>query len=499
MNKRLILIILIILNLITILLANNLRIEGYFDAQFGRNLENDEFEWNMWDPNIYLETKLFGNPFPNSDIYFKFNSDKDWDYYKVTGNQLAIFSEGHVGFRQEKSGYGFSSKFFMRESGDYWTDSSLLGIINTGSVNNDGNGQGMRFDMWHPHNGSMTYVIADFSQGSGDDIHLFRYRQSLLNEKIRTGLFFQRKHYPTGLQDDYNQVLATDLKIQAGKYFISGETALSWTPAEQEIIDLSEEYYSNWKELHKANIASKLEFNGFRVGNSNWGNWFLSPGAYFYGNTYRNYMGDNNSNQIGYYINTYYLIPQRAITLTLNYSGYQKIVADSITVFDGSQLNTKEIYDPSTTLYSEVYVEFVNGFKGKLSFTKKDEKWQGKEYKHYDFFSELTVENKLAKLLAQFKLKDLGETYEKQIAGVEISVNLSEKWRIFTRGLIANDRVGSRHSIFGEIQYRLSGNTELFLQYGPSWWGPYGLVNDDGFVSGGDMKEEVKLILKGWF
>ena len=109
------------------------------------------------------------------------------------------------------------------------------------------------------------------------------------------------------------------------------------------------------------------------------------------------------------------------------------------------------------------------------------------------------MENSLAKLLGQFKIKDLGETWEKHIAGIELSVNLTEKWRCCTRGIIAEDRVGSRFSIFTELQYRMSGNTELYLQYGPNYWGLYGLVNDDGFASSGMMNKEVKLILKGWF
>ena len=209
-------------------------------------------------------------------------------------------------------------------------------------------------------------------------------------------------------------------------------------------------------------------------------------------------MGDNQSNRYGYWINSYYLVPQRAITLTINYSSYKKIVADTITVFSDS-LYKKEIFDSSVNLLAEVYLEFINGFKGKVLINKRDEEWQGQLYKHYDFFSELSVENSLAKLLGQFKIKDLGETWEKHITGIELSVNLTEKWRFFTRGIIADDRVGSRFSIFTELQYRMSGNTELYLQYGPSYWGQYGLVNDDGFASSGIMRKEAKLILKAWF
>ena len=130
---------------------------------------------------------------------------------------------------------------------------------------------------------------------------------------------------------------------------------------------------------------------------------------------------------------------------------------------------------------------------------KNDHHWQGKLYKHYDFLGELSVENYLSKLLGQFKIKDYGEIWEKHISGIELSVNLNSKLRFFTRGMIVNDRVGSRSSIFTEIQYKTGGNTEIYLQYGPNYWGQYGLVNDDSFASSGIMIKEIKLIIKGWF
>ena len=255
---------------------------------------------------------------------------------------------------------------------------------------------------------------------------------------------------------------------------------------------------NNYSNLFKSNVAIKSELIGFSIGNAKSGYWFFTPGFFSYGDTYRNYMGNNQSNSYGYWLNSYYLVPQKAITLTLNYSYSQKMVPDTIVAFE-DVFYSKEIIDPITNIYAEIYMEFINGFKGKMAFNKKDENWQGKLYKHYDFFSEISVENSLAKLLGQFKIKDLGETWEKQIAGIELSVNLTDKWRFFTRGIIADDRVGSRFSIFTELQYRMSGNTELYLQYGPSYWGQYGLVNDDGFASSGIMRKEVKLILKGWF
>ena len=467
--------------------------EGVYESQMGKTKESDSFEWNMWDPNFYLETRFYGNSINNSTFYFKLNADQD---YGRSNQPLLIFSEGHMNYYKEKNGLGFKATFFMRESNPFWLDGSMLGIINTGSVNNDGNGQGVRIDYWSNKNRSITYVFSDFSQGSGDDIHLVRYRKSFFNDKVNSGLFYQRKNYQSGELHDYNEVIAYDLKIHYEKYYFSTEFAVSQVPSDLIITNLNNQYKK--EDFFKSNVAVKSELIGLRIGKPNIGFWFFTPGIFSYGNTYRNYMGDNQSNRYGYWLNSYYLVPQRAITLTFNYSYSENIVADSITILSGS-LISKEIYDPITNLYAEIYLEFINGFKGKIAFNKKDEKWQNQSYKHYDFLSELSVENNLAKLLGQYKIKDFGEIWEKHILGMELSVNLTDKWRFFTRGMIANDRVNSRYSLFTELQYRVSGNTEFYLQYGPNYWGQYGLVNDDSFASSGEMREEIKLIIKGWF
>ena len=475
---------LIIIIPIHVIFAINM--EGIYESQLGKAYESDAFKWNMWEPNFYLETRFYGNPINNSSFYFKLNADQD---YSESNQSLLVFSEGHVSYKIEDNNKGLNTTFFMRESNPYWLDGSMLGIINTGAINNDGNGQGVRFDSWHPSLGSMTYVFSDFSQGSGDDIHLLRYRKSLFNNKMNTGISYLRKHYFMAESYDYNQVIAYDLKVQKGRYYFSTEFAVSEVPSDLEITELNKEIRK--KNILKSNIAMKTELFGLQIGKPELGYYFLNPGIFSYGHTYRNYMGNNESNRYGYWLNSYYLLPQRAITLTLNYSFSKKIITDSIP--------SAGIYDPIQNIYSEIYIEFINGFKGKISFNKKDENWQGKSYKHYDLLTEISVENNLAKLLGQFKIKDINEVWEKHIFGIELSVNLAEQWKFFNRGIIANDRAGSRYSIFTELQYKSSDNTELYLQYGPSYWGQYGLVNDDGFTSSGEMKKEVKVIIKGWF
>ena len=51
--------------------------------------------------------------------------------------------------------------------------------------------------------------------------------------------------------------------------------------------------------------------------------------------------------------------------------GSQESSPDTISVFTNS-IQLKEIYNKNNTLYSEVYLEFVNGFKGKIAFNKSD-------------------------------------------------------------------------------------------------------------------------------
>ena len=72
--------------------------------------------------------------------------------------------------------------------------------------------------------------------------------------------------------------------------------------------------------IGNSNFAIKSELSGLKIGNSIYGYWFFKPGFFSYGDTYRNYMGDNQSNHYGYWINSYYLVPKRAITFTINYS-----------------------------------------------------------------------------------------------------------------------------------------------------------------------------------
>ena len=314
----------------------SMNIHGFYEGQFGRAYESDAFEWNIWDPNFYLATRINGSPNPNSNYYIKFYPYKD---YSETNRPLSVLSESNISFRDERNGRGFNITLFTRESQHYWLDGSMLNLINTGIVNNDGNGQGIRFDLWDNGNRSMSYVFSDFSQGGGDDVHLVRFRQSYLNDKLNSGIFLLRKNYSTGNLYDYNQVIATDFNVFLGKYYFTTELAVSDVPSETMISELNDHY--EFDEILKSDIAIKSEIRGIRFGTPKLGYMFFTPGLYSFGNTYRNYMGDNQSNRYGYWLNSYYLVPERAMTMVVNYSYYQKMVPDTITVFIDSLFSNR--------------------------------------------------------------------------------------------------------------------------------------------------------------
>ncbi|MDP8221501.1 MAG: hypothetical protein P9X26_09150 [Candidatus Stygibacter frigidus] len=105
--KKLILIFSLLLFCAGLLYSGPITFEGYLEGQYGAVNKADEFDWNMWDSNITFEGRFNTDPVPGTNVFFKFYSDKDNDQYKSGKSALAVLTEGHALFRQEKSGLGF--------------------------------------------------------------------------------------------------------------------------------------------------------------------------------------------------------------------------------------------------------------------------------------------------------------------------------------------------------------------------------------------------------
>ncbi len=495
-------IIFIMLALTGSLFAGQFRIEGFYETMYGRIYDADKERLNVWDPHFSLETRMIANPVANTEMFLKFyaNGDSKDDAYRQDKIMQPVLGEMFIKYRQEKNNNGFEVKLFSRGGGSYWLDGTMLEVLRTDDVKDGDNGQGCRLDFWHNKDGGLSYVFADNSDGSGDDLHLLRLRQNFLDKDIRSGLFFLRKNYPQAQKNDFNQVIAGDINAKfLKKYYLRADLSVSQVPAEGELTDESRSYHrGSLVNYLKSNMAAKVELSGFKIGKAMYGYWSFTPSVWSFGNTYRNYMGNNQSNEFGYRINSYYLVPQRAITFSLNYLHFKKY--NPVEYYSDELEAYKIDHEENSEIFAELYLEFVNGFKGKTYYKSYTKSEKGVKKTYNSIFGELIVENKLAKLRLQAKKKDIGMIWEKEIFGIETQVNLTDKFTFFTRNLLVTDRVGNRHSTFYELQYRIFGNTELYMQYGPSGYGSDGLIeNDGGFASGGKMVKEIKFIIKGWF
>jgi hypothetical protein len=79
-------------------------------------------------------------------------------------------------------------------------------------------------------------------------------------------------------------------------------------------------------------------------------------------------------------------------------------------------------------------------------------------------------------------------------------VNLTNTLKVYNRFAFGNDPSILRKAVFSQLQYRPTGNVEMYLQYGPDWIGNSPTPVDEGNLQGsGDQKDLVKFILKGYF
>jgi hypothetical protein len=150
-------------------------------------------------------------------------------------------------------------------------------------------------------------------------------------------------------------------------------------------------------------------------------------------------------------------------------------------------------------VFSEIYVEFIHGFAGRVFYDKTDNidgRWK-------NFFGELSVENFLAKLKAQFKRVNLGTQWEQTLYGVDLGFKFSDKFKMNLRALTSDDRwaVLGRQSLWAQGIYFVGDQMELTFDYGPSWHGDNDLTNDDSFVGdhGADVTHRFSLRLRAWW
>lgn len=501
------------------------QLNGEYNLQLDVRKQDRGFEWdfdsNNNDTYSNVQFRLLSTPRPGVEAFAK--TEAEWNSNDNNGDRpMFVFREAHLRYRFElnKGQRGFDSYLFSRQS-RFWVDNYLIQVVRDGEANDGGNAQGVRVESWGFLGGlkataivsdySSQYNAQDFCSGCSadslaklaadqrrratDDGMALRLRRDFGHNRLRTGFTFNRKSEnqlgEEQGQTRYAQVFAGDARYTLGNTDISFEYAQSHTNGPGPGIRYTDGLDQKLMGFTLPNGASlQTEVRSLKFGTASVGYLNVAPRAWVWGPQFDNRMGESNRDERGYLVNTWYLVPQRSITLTNNWLEYRK----------KATLRRKV-----TEYYGEAYIEFINGFTGKVFYRRhrtEDEQAGGiiRLEKNDDVVALLTVESRLAWMRISGKIKNMNTTFEKQLAALETSVNLTGTTKLFTRLTLGNDPTGLRRALFTQLQYRPTANMELFLEYGPGWIGDSPLPVDDGDLEGNSkQKEMIKLWLKGNF
>lgn len=504
--------------------AGTTKLEGEYQLMFDLRKDSRAFPWDhdsndgtTWNP---LQLRLFSQPRAGIEAFTRVEAG-----WRRGDNQSERpefhFGESHLRFRREMGKRGFDSYLFSRQR-RMWVDNYLIRFVD----DRDG-AQGVRFETWGFLGMNTTWIVGDQSnqidpgnllseyerrygvpapfaprdsligQASErtDDFYVVRLRREFLAErKLRLGFTFNRLETWAGrdsvsARSAWKSVMGFDSRLRVGSTDVSLEYGQSF-PRFTDEVSPPVTVFRRKTGLHLPERAViQAEIRSFKFGTARLGYLNVTPGWWMRGPQWANGLGGPGSDETGFNLQSYYLLPERAIT----YSN-QLLMYGSHTY---SQNRVREIYN-------ELYVEFVNGFTGKTSYKRRDEYSVQRRRQVRDiynsWFNEMQVESRLAWLRVQSRLMNIGRDDRKQLFVIEDRINLTEKTKIYSRFALGNDPSRLRKGVFTQLQYRPTGNMEMFLQYGPDYIGGGSNPVEDGNLAGsGDQIDEVKFILKGTF
>jgi hypothetical protein len=506
------------------------KIEGYFEAEIA--IEKNDTRWHFGPPSgngipkFYSELKYLAFPGDNLEAFIKLraesNRDDDRtpfiDYYASPW----LSAEGHLKMR----GSRYEFWVFSRQNRFWINDEPLLSLVEDHKLKNDDWGpksQGVRLDFWDTNflaikNLGGTIIYSDdggtFNWGEGDiadgvDSWIVRLRHRAWSDRIQSGVTLLRKDWTDTSNEDYrnffhlmnNRVYAADvaftprdlaprglifgpLNLEQSRWTV--EYALSETPFREEVFgEAGDNSYAFAAEVRDITLR-KLIFHG----------WY-----YDFGEGFRDYLSgrfDNDRrefNRIQKHGELIWLLPAKAVTAKVTYDNYRKRTADEI----GGGLR------PATEWYAELYMEFKNGFKSKFAWKQ----WHGWDasaevndfFTYPDWFAEISVENFLAKIRLQARVRDAGTFRQVAAYGFDMNVNLTEQLKGYLRMLNVNEKTEARHTMFAQIKYDLGFGAEFFLEYGDAGQSDM-IVWTDWFVeesNNDNFRDRVKLFMRAWF
>ena len=507
------------------------KLEGYYEVE--NSVQRVGERWQFGPPGSegmprqYFELKYLTWPFTDIESFVKLRVDSNRDEYLTTGleykNPPWIGAEGHLKIRRSK----WETYIFMRQNRFWIHDEPLLGLVDQNKLKNDNWGpqsSGVRADFWDIKIGKIsglggTVIYSDDGStfnwtgdpggniADGTDNFVFRLRKKSFSDRLELGSTFLRKDWTnTGISRHYlgtsfNEVLAFDLSFYPRNVI---RTGMSFGPVNLENSSWITEYAVSRDPFqietseirnNENRFAWASEVRNIRVWN------FIFHSSYFdIGQNFRDYMSrrfddGREFNRRQYHLEGILLFPRKAVTARVAYDHYKKRIIDE----EGGGLM------PTSNLYTELYIEFIKGFKGKVSYNR----WHGFDGSGeiFDFFTypnlyaELSVENRLAKVRIQARIRDFDTFREVSAYGFDMEFNATGKLKGYFRVLNVNEETEARATVFAQLRYDIGYGAEFFIEYGNPGSSD-NLVNTDNFVnegSGERITHWSKMFLKLYF
>jgi hypothetical protein len=490
--------------------AAQTKLEGEYQFQMESRKPDRLYPWafdsNNNDIFNMVQLRLFSVPAPGVETFVK--AEAEWNSGGNGNRRPQLqFRDAHLRFRREFGRRGVDAYLFSRQN-RYWVENHLIPLIWDGQAGDNGNGQGLRLDTWGFGGLRTAFIVSDFSGGGNQDAWIARVWRPFFTDNLRLGATYDRKTESTPAATDkdplrFTEVRAADMRLtlrnvdyrleiaQGHENLLDGRVRRGEVPREALDWRLDKFSLADPQAAFPDDIVLKGEARSFRFGSPRFGYFNFAPGFYLMGPQFRNYLGDSGNDTKGLYVNSWYLLPARAVTLSTNYGRWE---------------NEYFQKRKGWNLEEELLVEFAHGFTTKLRYrASRTEDFntatqETQLTKNDDVFTELVVENTLAWLRVQGLVKDVDTVFQKEIMAIETSINVSRTVKVYNRFAFANDPVGQRKAMFSELQYRPTGSVELFLAFGPDWiGGGSNPVYEGNLVSGQDHKDLLRLRLRGNF
>jgi hypothetical protein len=468
-------------------------LNGFYELNYERLQEIDEASRGgalNWVKH-YFELKFQGRPAPYVEAFVKAGSA--WE--QILSPDEFHSWESHLQARSGRGEVVLFSNEWRHSFSEY-----LLGLVDGRARGYHGRSQGMRLDVFDYRGFRAQGMFAQTgeSESSGnDDIWVCRLQQRMGAHLDAGATYLRRIWYDENVNPDstYNQVFAGDLTVFA----LDAECVLEYAESRDPLAE-TEAPEETWTEQRfGSRSAFKTEVRGLTVGPLSLLGHYRRFGKEFYdrlSDFYHPKWG-SSFDQKGYFGQIVYLVPRKAITLTLRHDRYE-------TTYDPEKGRFLEVSYPVRWSQGEVFLEFKGGIKGKLV------------YEHYESgnptleefklatrsrsaFAEIQSENEVALVKFQVKRKDIGleeRAYgkerrfgERTLFGTEVKANLSDQWQVYTRMVLVDAQVDKWATLMAHVGYFISPGVEMWLEFGEPWRTDNDLVNDNDIA---DQRAEIE-------